>query len=369
MRVLFAGGGTGGHLYPGLAIARALVASERGVRPIFVGARRGIERDLLPESGFEHILLDLHPLYRAKPWLNARTARGLVSAWRTLGAIVRDERPALLVATGGYAAGAALAYAKASGIPVVLQEQNSVPGLTTRLASRFAREIYLGYGEAARWLRPRRDAWVGVTGNPIEPPPEPRPDSGATRRRWGFPDSGGRVALVFGGSQGARAINEIVAAWVARGIPEHLFVLWATGKVGYEQYAGLDSPRVRVVDYLSPIAEAYGAADLALTRAGALTAAELCAWGIPAVLVPLPTAAADHQTANARALADAGAAVLLPQRELGVERLDAEVTRLTRDGGALALMARAARDRGRPYAAEAIAKRILAIIESQSHRA
>ncbi|HEU4564269.1 MAG TPA: glycosyltransferase, partial [Gemmatimonadaceae bacterium] len=292
MRVLFAGGGTGGHLYPGLAIARALVALEPAARPFFIGARRGIERDVLPKSGFPFELLDLHPLYRSRPWLNARTVAGLGGAWRTLGRLARAERPALVVATGGYASGAALGFAAARGIPVALQEQNSFPGLTTRLASRVAREIYLGYGEAERWLHPRRGAWVGVTGNPIEPPPEPRPDRAAARRRWGFPETGGRVLLVFGGSQGARALNEVVAGWVERGLPDGLHLIWATGTASHAAYARLDSERARVVPYLSPIAEAYAAADLALARAGALTAAELCAWGIPAVLVPLPTAAA-----------------------------------------------------------------------------
>jgi UDP-N-acetylglucosamine--N-acetylmuramyl-(pentapeptide) pyrophosphoryl-undecaprenol N-acetylglucosamine transferase len=358
VRVWFAGGGTGGHLYPALAIARALVALEPRVRPLFIGARRGIERDVLPSSGFEHELLDLHPLYRSRPWQNARTVAGLARAWRALGGRARAERPRLLVATGGYASGAALGWAAAHGVPVVLQEQNSFPGLTVRVASRAAREIYLGYGEAARWLRPRRGAWVGETGNPIEPPPEPRPDRAAARRRWGFPASGGRVLLIFGGSQGARAINDRVAEWVAQGVPDAVHVVWATGKGAFGEYAPLERERVRVTPYLSPIAEAYAAADLAVTRVGALTAAELCAWGIPAVLVPLPTAAADHQTANARALADAGAAVMLPQRDLTVARLDEEVRRLLGDPGALEALSRGALARGRPRAAEEIAKRI-----------
>jgi UDP-N-acetylglucosamine--N-acetylmuramyl-(pentapeptide) pyrophosphoryl-undecaprenol N-acetylglucosamine transferase len=359
VRVLFAGGGTGGHLYPGLAIARALVAMAPEVKPFFIGARRGIERDVLPGSGFPFELLDLHPLYRAKPWLNVRTLGGLAGAWRTLGRVAREERPAAVVATGGYASGAALAYAAAHRIPIALQEQNSFPGLTTRAASRVAREIYLGYGEAAKWLAPKRGAWVGVMGNPIEPPPVPRPDRRAARARWGFAQEGGHVLLVFGGSQGARAVNEAVAAWVRRGLPAGLFLLWATGKGSHAAYAALEGPSIRVVPYLSPIAEAYAAADLAVTRAGALTAAELCAWGIPAVLVPLPTAAADHQTANAKALSDAGAAIMLPQRELSAERLEREVTRLAGDRDALEALARAALDRGRPHAAEEIAKRIL----------
>ncbi|HET6702358.1 MAG TPA: UDP-N-acetylglucosamine--N-acetylmuramyl-(pentapeptide) pyrophosphoryl-undecaprenol N-acetylglucosamine transferase [Gemmatimonadaceae bacterium] len=360
MRILFAGGGTGGHLYPGLAIARAVQRLDPSARPYFIGARRGIERDVLPASGFPHRLLDLHPLYRSRPWQNWRTILGFARAWREIGIIAREERPAAVVGTGGYAAAATCAWGAAHGIPVALQEQNSFAGITARLIARFAREIYLGYGEAARSLHPRRGAWMQETGNPIEPPPSPRPPRDAARRAWEFPASA-RVLLVTGGSQGARVLNEVVGAWIERGLPNGLHVIWATGKASYEQYAPLESTRVRVRPYLSPIADAYAAADLALTRAGALTLAELCAWGIPGILVPLPTAAADHQTANARALAASGAARELPQRDLDVERLDREVRTLLGDLARLEAMQRAALARGRPEAAETIARRVLAL--------
>ena len=358
MRVLFAGGGTGGHLYPGLAIARALVRERPDVAPYFVGAERGIEREVLPSTGFAYRLLDLHPLYRSRPWRIWRTAAGLASAWRSLGEIAREDRPALVVGTGGYASGAALAWAVRAGVPLVLQEQNSYPGMTTRFFARRAREVYLGYGEAAARLRVRPTTWLGETGNPIAPPPEPRPARAAARREWGFPESGGAVVLAFGGSQGARPINDALAGWVARGLPDGVHLIWATGRASYERYAHLEAQRVRVVPYLSPIERAYAATDLAVTRSGALTLAELCAWGIPMILVPLPTAAADHQTANARVLADAGAAIAVAQSEFSAPRLDADVRRLTADPAALALIAAHAAGRGRPHAAQEIAQRI-----------
>lgn len=360
MRVLFAGGGTGGHLYPGLAIARALVRVEPAARPFFVGARRGVERDVLPGSGFPFALLDLHPIYRATPWTNWRTVAGLVAAWGELGRIVRAERPAVVVGTGGYASGAALAYAATHGIPLVMQEQNSHPGITTRLFSRHAREIYLGYAEASRLLRTRAGAWIGETGNPIVPPPTPRPDRVMARAKWRIPDEA-RVLLVVGGSQGARAMNEVVDGWLSRGIPENLFVIWATGRASHERHTAHESAYVRVVPYLSPIEDAYAATDLALTRAGALTLAELCAWGIPSVLVPLPTAAADHQTSNARALESAGAAVVVPQAELDVPRLDRTMRELLAQPERLARVGAAARARAHPDAAETIARRILTL--------
>ncbi|HET7552418.1 MAG TPA: UDP-N-acetylglucosamine--N-acetylmuramyl-(pentapeptide) pyrophosphoryl-undecaprenol N-acetylglucosamine transferase [Gemmatimonadaceae bacterium] len=361
MRIFFTGGGTGGHLYPALAIARALVAIEPSVRPFFVGAKRGVEREILPTTEFEHVLLDLHPLYRSRPWESWRTVAGLTSAWRTLSEIARRERPAAVVGTGGYASGAALAWAVTRRVPIALQEQNSHPGITTRFFSRFAREIYLGYDEARALLHPRADAWVGDTGNPIEPPPVPRPDRAAARRRWGFPPSGGSVLIVVGGSQGARALNEAMAEWVSRSLPEGLYVIWGTGRQHHERYAQLDSPNVRVVPYLSPISEAYAASDIALTRAGALTLAELCAWGIAPIVVPLPTAAADHQTYNAIALANAGAGVHLQQAKLTVDVLSAEVAELLRDHERLERMSSAALARARPDAATNIARRVLAL--------
>jgi UDP-N-acetylglucosamine--N-acetylmuramyl-(pentapeptide) pyrophosphoryl-undecaprenol N-acetylglucosamine transferase len=170
------------------------------------------------------------------------------------------------------------------------------------------------------------------------------------------------VLLVFGGSQGARALNAVVDAWVAGGIPDGLSVIWGTGRSNYEQHAHREGPRVRVRPYLAPIADAYAASDAAVARAGAVTTAELCAWGLPMILVPLPTAAADHQTANALALAAAGAAVQVAQATLTIESLDRVVREVVMDPGTRATVARAALARGRPHAAETIAARILTLL-------
>lgn len=362
LRILFAGGGTGGHLYPGLAIARALVRLDPAAEPFFVGARRGMEREILPQAGFPFELLDLHPLYRRRPWENWRTIAGGGTAWRRLGALCEEWAPAAVVGTGGYASGAALAYAAAHRIPFVIQEQNSHAGMTVRVFSRWAREIYLGFPEAAGSLRPGRRTTVVATGNPIDPPPIDRPSRAAALARWGFDAQvNSPVVLVTGGSQGARAMNEAVAAWVAGGLPDGLRLIWGTGRASYHQFQALASERVRVEAYLSPMADAYAAADLAIARAGAMTTAELCAWRLPAILVPLPTAAADHQSANARALALAGAAIHLPQSELDAARLASVVGALMADHSRLAAMASAAAARARPDAAARIAARVLSV--------
>jgi len=361
-RVVFAGGGTGGHLYPGIAIARALVRADPSIEPFFVGARRGIERTVLPTTEFPHLLLDLHPLYRSAIWKNARTLVGAVTSWRHIGRMVKQERPAMVVGTGGYAAGMMLAYATVHGIPMVQQAGDSLPGLTARAFSKRSREIYLNFPEAAAALKAHHPGSLIDTGAPIEPPPEPRPDRAAARVRWNFPATGGHVLLVYGGSQGSLAINRAVAQWIDRGLPDDLYIIWGTGRATHAQFAHLESDRVRVRDYLSPIADAYAATDIAIARAGAMTTAELFAWGIPGVLVPLPTAAADHQTTNAATLEKAGAAIHLPQSRLTAESLDQTIRGLLDAPAELRRLAEGAARRARPHAAAEIARRIIALL-------
>jgi UDP-N-acetylglucosamine--N-acetylmuramyl-(pentapeptide) pyrophosphoryl-undecaprenol N-acetylglucosamine transferase len=368
MRVIFAGGGTGGHLYPGLAIARALKRADPRVEPFFIGAQRGIERDVLPQVGYAFELLDLHPLYRSRPWENWKTIRGATSAWRMIGGEVRSEPPACVVGTGGYASGLTLGYAVAHHIPFVLQEQNTAPGMTTRFFSRFAAQVHLGFPEARRRISPSKKTEVFDSGNPIEPPPADAFEKAPARAKWGFPGSGGKVLLVYGGSQGSKAMNDVVAGWIESGLPSDLFVIWATGKANYDQLARYDSARVKVRAYIAPIAEAYRAADFALSRAGAMATAELCAWGIPAIVVPLPTAAADHQTANAKALAAAGAAEMIRQSDLSIDTLSKAVESMLANPDSLSAMRAKALERARPTAAADIAQHILRLIDREQTR-
>ncbi|MEP7380102.1 MAG: UDP-N-acetylglucosamine--N-acetylmuramyl-(pentapeptide) pyrophosphoryl-undecaprenol N-acetylglucosamine transferase [Gemmatimonadota bacterium] len=363
MRVLFTGGGTGGHLYPALAIARALVRVRPEVRPHFVGAARGIERVILPDTEFPHTLLDLHPIYRSAPWRNWRTLVGLAKAWRRLSALAEEEAPRLVVATGGYAASGALAFAAARSLPYVLQEQNSFPGRTVALFSRSAREVYLGFPEAAERLPASVRGRVVDTGNPIEPPPAIRPDREVLRRVWEFDSSVRLVVLAFGGSQGSAALNALVDGWVAHGLPPGVGVIWGTGRDHFTRHASRASGCIIVRPYLSPIVDAYAVADLAIARAGAMTTAELCAWGIPMFLVPLPTAAADHQTANARALEHVGAARWMPQRDATPTHLAQVVAEVARDPSLRAAWSAAAMARGRPEASAVIASRLVALLD------
>jgi UDP-N-acetylglucosamine--N-acetylmuramyl-(pentapeptide) pyrophosphoryl-undecaprenol N-acetylglucosamine transferase len=361
VRLIFAGGGTGGHLYPGLAIARAVVKLSPRVDPYFIGAQRGIERDVLPTTEFPFTLLDLHPLYRRTPWNNWKTVVGAVSAWRGLSKLAAAEPPRGIVGTGGYAAGVALAWGRAHGVATALFEADSHPGLTTRAFAGGAKAAFLGFPEASARLRTAPDTAVMPFGCPIEPPPAVRPTRAEARAKWALPDDA-FVVLLFGGSQGARALNEAMSAWIAAGLPEGVAVIWATGKQQAAAYLDRESATVRVRSYLAPIADAYAAADVAVTRAGAMSIAELCAWQVPTVLVPLPTAAQDHQAHNARATAAAGAAVYLPQADLSASALDRVVRELKANPAQLARMREAAGQRARPDAAQRIAHALLDLL-------
>jgi UDP-N-acetylglucosamine--N-acetylmuramyl-(pentapeptide) pyrophosphoryl-undecaprenol N-acetylglucosamine transferase len=369
MRIIFAGGGTGGHLYPGLAIARALVKADRRVEPFFIGAARGIERDVLPQVGFAFELLDLHPLYRSRPWENWKTVRGAMTAWRRISGEVRSEPPACVVGTGGYASGLALAYALAHHIPFAMQEQNTHPGITAKFFSRFADQIHLGFPEARRHLSASKKTEIFDSGNPIEPPPADAFQKGPARAKWGFPSTGGAVLLVYGGSQGSQAMNDVVGRWIDQGVPPGLYVIWATGKANYEALARYESERVKVRAYIAPISEAYRATDFALSRAGAMATAELCAWGIPVIVVPLPTAAADHQTENAKALSSAGAAEMIRQSDLNTATLSRAVGSMLVDPGKLANMRAKALERARPTAAADIAANVLRLVAREQSKA
>ncbi|MBW3534970.1 MAG: UDP-N-acetylglucosamine--N-acetylmuramyl-(pentapeptide) pyrophosphoryl-undecaprenol N-acetylglucosamine transferase, partial [Gemmatimonadetes bacterium] len=204
---VFAGGGTGGHLYPALALANALVELRPDVHPVFVGARRGVEARVLPERGVEHLLLPVRGVDRGAGFSNWRVVPALLHSLQQVGDLFRRRRPEVVVVTGGYAGGPAGLAAILAGVPLVLQEQNSVPGVVTRALSRFAREIHVAFPEVAERLPTRARGRVRVSGNPIEPPRSI--DRADARAAFGL-DPEGTVALIVGGSQGSRALNEAV---------------------------------------------------------------------------------------------------------------------------------------------------------------
>ncbi len=367
---VFSGGGTGGHLYPALTLAERLGRLRPDVRSFFVGAERGLEARVLRERGLPHVLLPVRGLERRALRENVGVLYALLRALVRTAGVFRRLQPRVVVVTGGYAGGPAGLAAGMMGIPLALQEQNSVPGLTTRVLSRWARQVHLAFPEAVEHLprgaRPR----ARVSGNPIREPPGISRE--AARRLLGLPVEGD-LLLVVGGSQGAEALNRALleAVWrVAAGDlprPPGLHVLWATGPAHLEgireALEGAGSPGwVSPVGYIERMPEALTAATLAVSRAGAMATSEFLAWGLPAILVPLPTAAAGHQARNAETLERAGAARHLPQDRLNGPVLWDLVVELLSDREGLRAMSEAARARGRPAAAREIAAEIAALL-------
>ena len=360
---VFSGGGTGGHLYPALALSRALEDRRPDVSMFFVGAERGLEARILPERKLDHMLLRIEGLRRDSLWKNLRVIALLFSAVRQVTEAFQRLRPSLVVVTGGYAGGPAGLAAILTRTRLVLQDQNSLPGITTRFLSPFAREVHVAFPESLAALPRGARTKTRLSGNPIRPPVRLERDRAAAA--FGL-DPDGAVVLVVGGSQGSRALNRATLEAVARvtraGVsrPSSLQILWSTGLSHLSEVEAalgeLGRPSwVRPVGYIDEMPMALSVTDLAVSRAGAMATSEFLAWGVPAILVPLPTAAEDHQTKNALALSEGGAALCFSEEALTGEILWEAIEALIREPEARMRMSRAALQRGRPNAAREIA--------------
>lgn len=361
MRLLIAGGGTGGHLYPGIALADEAIR-RGGSEVLFVGTSRGIETRAVPAAGYALETLEVTGLKRMGL---VGTVRGLfrvpLAILRSF-SILRRFRPDVVVGVGGYASGPMVLAAALAGYVTAIQEQNSVPGITNRILGRLVRRVFIAFGEAARFFPARK---IERLGNPVR-----KAIVAALEGVAASSASDGRLGiLVVGGSQGARAVSELVMAaapmLVNKGVDFSL--VHQTGTTDFERIQakyrelGLDG-RVEVRAFIDNMAAAYAAADLIIGRAGALTLAELAIVGKPAILVPLPTAADDHQSKNAAHLGEVGAAIVLNQRTSSAEDLAAAITTLAEDRGKQLAMGTAMHELARPRAAEEIVDRLQGLI-------
>jgi len=350
--LLFAGGGTGGHVYPLIAVAEAVRAMAPQVRIVFVGTERGLEARAVPKAGYELELMRVLPLRGAGLFGFLRGVRRALGAVPEARALVRRLAPRAVLSVGGYAAGPASLAAWSLGVPLALLEPNSVIGLANRLVAPLARRAYLAFPEAERHFRQERILRAGV---PLRPgfTPAPPPPQGERLR-----------LLVLGGSQGAKALNDAVprALGTLGGRVEVVHQAGAAAEASVRAlYAELGVPGVTVTPFIDDMPAALAAADLVVGRSGAGAVSEMCAVGRPGLLVPYPYAAGDHQRVNAEALVRAGAARLVLNRDAAPERLAREIDALARDRTSLSSMAAAARAAGKPEAAEAIARDLLSL--------
>ena len=369
-KLLVAGGGTGGHLFPGLAVADVWCAGRPEAQALFVGTRRGIEAKKVPEAGYDLAFLEVTGLKRMGLIKKVQGLLRLPSAFFQSVSILRRFRPDVVLGVGGYASGPVVMTAALLGIPTAIQEQNSVPGITNRILARFARVVFTAFPIQANRFPTKK---IRALGNPVRaairealaeaPHVASSPLENTTDAT---PDDAPQV-LVLGGSQGARAVNQLVLKAMAAEVnfPPVVLQCGARDEARVREdlrRLGLGN-RVTLKPFIDDMAEAYRAAALVIARAGALTLAELALAGKPCLLVPLPTAADDHQTTNARSFETAGAGEVVPQSTTTSEALAARVLALVEDPAALRKMGAAALSLGKPNATVDITRELAALAD------
>ena len=353
--LMVGGGGTGGHIYPAIAIAREYVSRGKDRRAVFVGTERGLEKTIVPKAGFPLEFISVGGL-KGKVGLDLirnifRLPYGFIQAFQLVG----KHRPNVVLGVGGYSSGPVLLAAVLRGVPTIIHEQNAFPGLTNRLMSRFVKKVAVAFADAAPRMK-RPDAVV--TGNPVRAEfLQPRPEGRGPRPRL----------LIFGGSQGSRTLNDAMTGallFLSR-LKDRLDIVHQTGpgelqKVQEAYRTSGAFPNARVVAYLDPIVDEIAAADLVVSRAGAMTIGELAAIGRPAIFVPFAAATNNHQELNARVVEKAGGGVVITEADLTPEKLGAAINEIMSDPDRSRRMGAAAKKLATPEAT----KKIVDSIES-----
>ena len=375
MKVLFACGGTAGHINPGLSIAAALGSRCPDIQIRFAGNPDGMEARLVPGAGFEFVPFRAMGIQRRLTpyniYRNAKSVCLLLTAQARAKKVIRAFEPDLVVGTGGYVSGPILMTAAKMGIPTATHEQNAFPGVTTKLLAKQVDKVLLAVEKAKEYLPKEAAGKCIVTGNPVCPEilTERREEA---RRKCGVPE-GKLCILSFGGSLGAQRVNEAVADVMAWHIKEgKLHHIHATGQYGVELLPRLlqdrkvpysDNPCLDIREYIDDMPACLAAADLVICRAGASTLSELAAAGRASILIPSPNVAENHQYHNAMVLQNAGAAVVLQEKELTGEALVKLVKELTQDPARLRRLGENAKKIAAPRAVEEIADQLLALVQ------
>ena len=323
MRYLISGGGTGGHIFPAISIANALKELDPEAEILFVGALGRMEMERVPQAGYKIVGLPVRGFNRAQPWKNVSVLVDLVKSIKQVKKIIRDFRPDVGVGVGGYASGAAMWAAANMGIPILLQEQNGFAGVTNKILKNKAAKICVAYPGMERFFPAEK---IILTGNPV------RQNLTKVESQKSKVESR-KTLLIIGGSLGARTINESIKAALPNLAKSDIHVVWQTGKVYFEsckaawEAAGKPA-NIECLDFLSDMPERYAQADLVISRAGASSISEICLLGKPAILVPSPNVAEDHQTHNAMALVNRDAAVLVRDAEAAEKLIPTALTLL-----------------------------------------
>lgn len=319
LRVIIAGGGTGGHIFPAVAIGQALQRLEPGTELLFVGAKGKMEMEKVPKEGFEIVGLDIAGYDRGNFFKNLLLPFKLLKSNFQARGVLKSFKPHAVVGVGGYASFPVLNAAQGMGIPTLIQEQNSYAGKSNKILGRKAKAVCVGYDSMERFFPADK---LILTGNPVRKSISHVSISRAEGQAWLGMDPEKKTLLIVGGSLGAKTINETIDAELDEILKEDVQIIWQTGKPYYEHALKRiegNSDRVKVFDFIGAMAQAYAATDVVLSRAGALAIAELCIVAKPVIFVPFPFAAEDHQTSNAMALVSHNAAMMVRNADAKLE--------------------------------------------------
>lgn len=365
--ILFAAGGTSGHIHPALALAKAVRAKYPEAQIVFCGTALGLESRVVPEAGFAFQPIEAKP-FPLRPSLTLFHAlRAYREGKRECLELIRRYKPQVVVGTGGYVCGPLLAAARKLGVPTLIHEQNAYPGRSNRYAGRRADTVCISYEEAGPYFK--RAKRLVRTGNPVRPEYFSLPEDACARARrdLGLPEEG-PVVLISGGSLGARSLNKAAVEWAEKHPDFPGTVILASGSRLYEETQALaaeknvKTPALRIMPYLHNMPKYMVASDLIIGRAGAVTCAEICALGKPSILIPYPYAAGDHQRHNAQVLCDRGAAQMVLDAEWDGEKLEAALENLLHNPGDWRKKGEAARELSDPDAVDKLLGELLKLV-------
>ena len=315
-KFILSGGGTGGHIYPAIAIANELKARFPDAEFLFVGAQDKMEMQKVPQAGYKIIGLWISGLQRRLTFDNTLFPVKLLSSLLKSRTIIKQFKPDVVIGTGGFASGPLLQVAAIAGIPTVIQEQNSFPGITNKLLSKKANRICVAYENLERFFPKEK---MILTGNPVRQDLIDIESKREEAIRYFNLDPNKKTVLVLGGSLGARRVNQLIEKELANMLSQNVQVVWQCGKLYLEEYKKYNSTHVRVVAFIERMDLVYAAADIVISRAGASSVSELCIVGKPVIFIPSPNVAEDHQTKNAKAIVDKKGALMLKEVELDAQ--------------------------------------------------
>jgi UDP-N-acetylglucosamine--N-acetylmuramyl-(pentapeptide) pyrophosphoryl-undecaprenol N-acetylglucosamine transferase len=362
-RFIISGGGTGGHIYPAIAIADALKAELPAAEILFVGAIGRMEMQKVPEAGYPIKGLPISGLQRKLTAANLSFPLKVIRSLRQASAILKDFKPQAAIGVGGYASGPLLYQASRLGIPCLIQEQNSYPGITNKLLAKRVKRICVAHDDMDRFFPTEK---IVFTGNPVRKDILEVDSKRAEAFRFFNLDPAKKTILSIGGSLGARTLNESLFHSLDKFLKEDIQLIWQTGRFYYAdmaaRLAGKEDPRLKLLEFLREMDLAYAAADVVISRAGALSVSELCLARKPAIFVPSPNVSEDHQTKNAMALVNKDAALMVKDVD-AVAKLADQAIALVRDEQLQNKLSKNIAVLGRPEAAKDIVKEILKIID------